>query len=355
MSRSTSVRVLWLMALGAGCLTPVARAAQPVQEQRTPPIEPKSVPAYARPGPFEVQTVTYDWTDPARQRQVPVKVYYPERASGPLPVIIFSHGLGGSREGYQYLGGHWASHGYVSVHVQHPGSDETVWKGLGIRAREEMLSALRRAMLDPRNALDRPRDVSFAIDQMAKLNGEDSRFRARLDMGRIGVAGHSFGAYTTLAVVGQVGIGPLGRELSLADPRVQAAIPMSAPAPRRRDRLDQVYGKIRVPCLHMTGTLDDSPLGDTQVSERRIPFDHIVGADQYLLILNGGDHMVFSGHPRLRGSGEKDQRFQQLIAACSTAFWDAYLKGDSQAKSFLAQNGFETMLGPDGMFEKKLK
>ena len=39
-------------------------------------------------------------------------------------MIVFSHGLGGTRDGYEYLGRHWASYGYVSVHLQHKGSDD---------------------------------------------------------------------------------------------------------------------------------------------------------------------------------------------------------------------------------------
>src|SRR5262245_28292172 len=78
---------------------------------------------------YTVATVSYDWTDTARHRKVPVKIYYPKTGHGPFPVIIFSHGLGGSRENYEYLGHHWASHGYVSVHVQHLGSDDAVWRG----------------------------------------------------------------------------------------------------------------------------------------------------------------------------------------------------------------------------------
>ena len=37
--------------------------------------------------------------------------------------MTVSHGLGGSHEGYAYLGRHLASHGYVVVHVTHLGSD----------------------------------------------------------------------------------------------------------------------------------------------------------------------------------------------------------------------------------------
>jgi predicted dienelactone hydrolase len=81
------------------------------------------------PGPFKVDTVLFDWTDAKRGRAVPVKIYFPLGSEGPFPLIIFSHGLGGSREGYEYLGRHWASHGYISLYIQHAGSDDEVWRG----------------------------------------------------------------------------------------------------------------------------------------------------------------------------------------------------------------------------------
>src|SRR2546423_15576637 len=70
-------------------------------------------------GPYAVEVIRYDWLDGKRERKVPVKIYFPKSGNAAFPVIIFSHGLGGSREGYEYLGRHWASHGYVSVHLQH--------------------------------------------------------------------------------------------------------------------------------------------------------------------------------------------------------------------------------------------
>src|SRR5689334_10887401 len=67
--------------------------------------------------------------DEKRKRELPVLVYLPA-AKSPAPVVLFSHGLGGSRAGPAYLGKHWASRGYVAVFLQHPGSDESVWKPL---------------------------------------------------------------------------------------------------------------------------------------------------------------------------------------------------------------------------------
>ena len=305
------------------------------------------------PGPFNVEVCLFDWTDAKRGRQVPVKVYFPGDARTPSPLIVFSHGLGGSRAGYEYLGRHWAGHGYISVHIQHLGSDDQVWRG-----QMQPMSSMKRAAADPQSAINRARDVSFVIDQMEKLNGEPGVFKSRIDLSNIGVAGHSFGANTTLVAAGQIFILPGGRELGFAEPRVKAAIPMSSPVPRNKENLGRAFGKIAVPCLHMTGTLDDSPIGETTAADRRLPFDNIVGTDQFLVIFNGGDHMIFSGRLRptsAAGQGERDALFQDLIRQSTTAFWDAYLRGDAAAIAWLAEGGFEAVLGSDGSFEKKIK
>jgi predicted dienelactone hydrolase len=311
-----------------------------------------AAPAYKETqGPFEVQTVSYDWLDQKRDRNVPVKIYFPKSGAGPFPVIIFSHGLGGSREGYEYLGRHWASYGYVSVHVQHIGSDSAVWSQGRL---DQMMQNLEKAAANLENITNRPLDVSFAIDQIEKMNREGPTLKARLDLNRIGVAGHSFGAFTTLAVAGEVFIAPGGREATFTDARVKAAIPMSAPVNRNWPGLNSGFNHINVPCFHMTGTLDSSPIGRTAPEDRRVPYDLSKGADKLLVIFEGGDHMVFSGRGRMRG-GEKDDLFQRYILLGSTAFWDAYLKGDQTAKAWVTGDGFKTALGKDGRFEERLR
>lgn len=288
-----------------------------------------------------------DWRDAGRDRVVPVKIYAPQSGSGPFPVIIFSHGLGGTREGYEYLGQCWASHGYVSVHLQHEGSDDAVWKNAGLGQR---MSAMKRAAGQPRNAIDRVKDVTFALDQLTQINKTNATWRGKLDLTRVGVAGHSFGAYTTLAAAGaNYSALVAGR----ADTRIRAAIPMSAPVPANKARLDDAYAGVKIPCLHMTGTEDNSPIGDTKAAERRLPFDHCRNADQFLITFTGGDHAIFGGRERKLG-GANDGVFQRLICESSLAFWDAYLRDDAKAKEWLTVK-FKDALGKEGVFELKLK
>jgi hypothetical protein len=124
----------------------------------------------------------------------------------------------------------------------------------------------------------------------------------------------------------------------------------------RKTNLTHIYARITVPCLHMTGTRDDSPIGETKAPDRRLPFDHIQGADQYLVTFGGGDHMIFSDHQRLffKG-GDRDGPFHPLICLATTAFWDAYLKGGAAAQGWLTGGGLARGLGQEASLEMKLR
>ena len=294
-----------------------------------------------------------EWRDSSRNRTIPVKIYYPEENVGkPSPVIIFSHGLGASRETYSYLGEYWASHGYVSVHVQHAGSDTPmIWEG-----------KLRDAVDDPANYINRPKDVSFAIDELTRLSKEQSfPLHNRMDLTRIAVAGHSFGAYTVMAVAGQA----VGREGSLnyygPDPRIKAGLAMSSD-PALTTNLDDAYRRITIPIFHMTGTRDQignghsggdgALIGNTTVADRRVAYDHTHCALALLLIFKDGDHRVFSGR-RVAASSEHDAAYQKIVCVASTAFWDAVLRQDSAALNWLEEGGFTKLLGDAATFEYK--
>lgn len=326
-----------------------------------------------KPGPYAVKTILDDWKDTKRRgRVVPVKLYLPDTSKSKaaskstageakrFPVIIFSHGLGGSREGYSFLGEHWASHGYVSVHLQHAGSDEAVWKDVPAARR---LQALKASLRNPMATIHRPLDVRFAIDTLAIMNADRSTpLRGKLDLRRIGMVGHSFGSWTTLAVGGQQFINRRGKAISLPDDRIKAMIPMSSPAPKDPKQYKVSFEKIAIPALHMTGTLDTSPVTDTTPKQRRVPFDYSPGPEQggkpqYLITFKDGDHMVFAGRSlpgRAQTPPDAAKRMYGIIQASTLAFWEAYLKDSDRAKAWLDDGGLARRLGKDGKLEAKV-
>jgi predicted dienelactone hydrolase len=293
---------------------------------------------------YAVASVDHTWFDVERERNIPARIYYPTDSDRPCPVIIFSTGLGRSRDDCAYLGLHWASCGYVSIHVQHKGSDEEVRQG-NLRPRKE----LQRAFYAPQNIRNRPMDIIFVIHQLDQMKSSGSAIGKRCDLTRIGVAGHDFGAQTVLMLAGEV----LPGKVAYVEPRVKAVVAMSSPVPLGQVPLSVVYGDITRPCLHITGTADNSIVATTQASQRRLPFDYMHGADQYLVTFYGADHMTYSGHLRAANSSH-DAMFQRLIAECSAVFWDAYLKDDAGAKAWLAGQAIREHLATTARVEKKL-
>src|SRR5208283_2755635 len=148
---------------------------------------------------FHASHVDLTVHDAARNRDLPVRVYLPANTA-PEPVVLFSHGLGGSRTGSVFLGEHWAARGYVAVFLQHPGSDDSVWKDEP--AQQRMRAMRQAASLD--NFMLRVHDVPAVLDQLAIWNADKtSPLAGRLDLKKVGMSGHSFGAVTTEAVSGE--------------------------------------------------------------------------------------------------------------------------------------------------------
>jgi dienelactone hydrolase len=276
---------------------------------------------------------------------VPVKIFYPAAGKGPFPVVLFSHGLGRSREDCAYLGAHWASRGYVSVYVEHVGSDEAVWRG-----KVQPMKHLKESLDNPATMRNRPLDMQFALNQLDRLKRDHDSLAMRLDLSRVGAAGYDLGAQTALALAGQI----LTGGVTAADHRICAVIAMSPSVPQSQVPLEIIYKDIHVPCLYLTGSEDDGIVGNTKAYQRRIPFDNTFGADQYLAIFFGGDHMIYAGHVVRQREMEKDARFQPLIRDATTLFWDAYLQEKPEAIVALHGTGLNSILRRSASVEKKI-
>jgi predicted dienelactone hydrolase len=286
-------------------------------------------------GKAEVKSEIFDVWDEKRGRTIPIRVYLPD-SEEPAPVILFSHGLGGSRDNNPYLGNHWAKRGYAVVFIQHPGSDESVWKDE--RAGKRM--AAMKLAASPKNFMARNNDVPAVIDALEAWNGEKGHaLEDVFDISSIGMSGHSFGAVTTQAMAGQAFAG--GR-ISYTEERIDAALMMSPSSPKRGDPAE-AFGNIRIPCLLMTGTLDDSPIGDTTPASRLLVFPALTNAPAWQVVFDEATHMSF-GERDLAGKSIKGSRYHEAILALSTAFWDAELRGDNAARAWLNGEGAEKAL-----------
>jgi dienelactone hydrolase len=305
--------------------------------------------------PIKVMMVRGEFTDTARaDRVVPYKIYYPAGAHGPMPVIIWSHGFGGNRDGAGFISRFVAAYGYTLVHLTHVGSDSSLWEGQPGHPWE----VLRKISINRAMTLARFADVSFAVDQLYIWARENPAIGAGMDFARLGMAGHSFGAMTTQAMAGQYFPDENDVLRSYRDARFQAGI-LYSPVPIRKLTSEtpepHIYGPIEIPLFHMTGTDDDSPLEGFGYDRRMAVYDYSGskngGADKYLLIKNDGDHMVYNGTRGQLAANPLRPLHENMIKITSLAFWDAYLKGDEQALAWLRDGRMAAFIGGDGTFK----
>lgn len=324
---------------------------------------------------------TFDeiWIDERRQRALPLRVRLPAQPASGDPgcaLVLYSHGLGGSLAAGEVWARAWQAAGLAVIHLQHPGSDSETARG-GLAA---LLGAANLAQLQARVA-----DVQFVLTECARRAAVAPWSRLRLDA--VGLAGHSFGAQTTLALAGARGNGP---DLTDTAGKLRAFIALS-PAPARHGRLElsQQFGAITRPMLCITGTLDGDPIsagvqaagaaaplalrGARGISpeDRRAVYDGLPSSAQgqrALLVLDQADHASFAGQDllaavngqptrspdgrpdgrpdggrgRLLGQREPETlRLQPLhharVAAISTDWWRAHLLADAAAQQRLRQ------------------
>jgi predicted dienelactone hydrolase len=281
--------------------------------------------------------------DAARNRDIPIRVYLPANTT-PEPVLLFSHGLGGSRAGSVFLGEHWAARGYVAVFLQHPGSDDSVWRGKPV---SERMRAMKQAA-SPDNFRLRVQDVPAVLNQLEIWNtNKNSQLAGRLDMTKVGMSGHSCGAVTTEAVSGESL--PAGGQ-SFTDPRIRAAMAFSPSSPKNSGAA-KAFGPVKIPWMLMTGTKDVAPIGDQDVASRLAVYPALHGAPKYEVVLYNAEHSVFTDRALPGDREPRNPNHHRVILALSTAFWDAYLRGDTGALAWLNGPGPRSVMEPDDQWQ----
>ena len=286
------------------------------------------------------QTPSYaddTWQDPRRQRAVPVRIRWPKGTTpdGGGPVVIYSHGLGGSREGGEVWGSAWAAAGFVVLHVQHAGSDIDAVRKVASSFKDR---AALRTLASSEQLLARVQDVVFVLDDIARRKTMDKAWRdVRLDT--VGMAGHSFGAHTTLGAGGQSYPGSAG----IKEPRIAALIALSPTLPMRGDAV-QAFASVTRPTLCVTGTLDDDVVGNGATPDQRAGvFAALPKGNKAMLLLKDADHMTFGGQTnRARGitarqpvTSQLQPQHHALVARVTTDWWRTHLMGDGAAKAQL--------------------
>jgi predicted dienelactone hydrolase len=251
--------------------------------------------------PFSVDTVTETFVDesrptddPAGVRRAPTRtlvtdIYVPE-GQGPLPLVVFAHGLDGHPSRFTELATTWAEAGYVVAVPAFPLTNDQI-----------------EGNTDWRDHVNQPADVSFVIDQVVRLSEErHPLLGGRVDAERIGVGGFSLGGATASSVAFTDCCG---------DDRLDAAIIMDAvPLPIEDEQ--PVMEGIPLLLVHLT----DDLLAPYEAASNAYAD---AGPPKFLVSLLGHGH----GEPY----EDTHSPYDELVATTTVAFWDMYLDGDAHA------------------------
>jgi predicted dienelactone hydrolase len=342
--------------------------------------------------------------DSKRNKNLEMVIEYPTRG-GPYPVIIFSHGYGGSKDSYIALTEYWTAQGYVCIKPNH--ADAGALRTLLDQRREEMMKRreemrqqgrqrsrqrpqgtregpdLSEVLWQSQTATDwknRAQDITLVIDSLDQLEQKYPELVGKMDHAKIGVAGHSYGALTAMLLAGARSSAETPA-IDVTDARVKAVIAMS---PQGMDPhlglTAESWANVRKPMLFITGSNDRSGQAH-DAAWRRDPFVNSPAGDKYFISIEGAGHMSFAGgqgfdedvamipdrsyggygqrnptygsapRPGYQGM-ESGRRPFDAIKMSTLAFWDAYLKSDAKGRDYL--NGpANTLNGGRITIEKK--
>jgi dienelactone hydrolase len=243
-----------------------------------------------------VTTILYPAAGPAGA--MPIRGAAADKGAGPFPLVVFAHGLGGTPQDYMTLLTDWAAQGFVVAAPLFPLSNGNVSGGP-----------------DAGDVVSQPRDMSYVIDSVLF----DSRLPSGtlsglVDSRKIGAAGHSNGAVTTLGLVANT---------CCYDPRVTAAIVMAGTT---EGFPPGHYDFSRTPPLLLVhGTADQL------IPYRSAPLTYNEArGPKGLLTVEGGSH---------GGAAGGDPQSASTVIRTTTDFFEAYLAGNAPAGSRLAADG----------------
>lgn len=296
---------------------------------------------------------TLQFYDAQRDRTLLTDLYLPE-GSGPTPVILVSNGLGARRTRFEDLGAHLASHGFAVVIPDHPGSDR--------QRLQDFNAGLYRENFDAADFVERPRDLSFLLDELERQGYGD-----RLNLTQVGVFGYSFGGVTALSLAGAT-IDPAHLQNDcdtrsavfnislLYQCRALELTPEQLAAPLKDERVIAIYlffpfgrslfgpqgmASVNTPLFWHATDLDIL----TPLLEEHLPtYSWITTEERYLAISRGLPHArltldvlrqltpIRDEWPRLR---DITQTYQEAMAI---AFFESYIRGDERYRPLLQED-----------------
>lgn len=272
-----------------------------------------------------------------QHRDVPIRIRFPRGTTGPLPLILWSHG-GGPNETGREINYTWgrtlARAGYIVIHMSHFWSNE---QRAAACLEFQVTDQTECFQVFPIGSLFRPRDANVVLGALDYLEQNFPQLSGRIDRNRIAVAGWSYGSTTAMTLAGaRLRLSSAFTDVSFVNPLPKVFLafsPMAAP----------IYGykadswrEVTRPVLLATGSADTAP-GDDGVS-RRLVFQSLPVGQKYEIFIDHPD----STHDTFNLENPDHDEFSQWLASYALAYFDSKLKGNTLAGSYLISGRLPT-------------
>jgi predicted dienelactone hydrolase len=320
-----------------------------------------TLPDLRKPGSYGVRKQVWQLTDASRHtdgtpRIFYVNIYSPQKwRKGKTPVVVFSHGLASRPEDFAETLQHLTSYGYLVAAPQHPGSDR-IWL-------QDMLQEYHSDIFDVNEFLNRPQDISYLLDELQRRNLKE--FQGKLDLNNVGIAGHSFGGYTALAIAGaEIDFENLQQDCNSAysildlslllqcralelphqpysfhDKRIKAVI---AANPVNRSIFGKTgLSKIAIPTVLGSGSYDPAT---PPALEQANSFTWLTVPDKYWAMIEGQAHVNFTKldpgiQQALKSVGHltlpPENLIDNYVNAITVAFFESYIAHNDRDRPYL--------------------
>jgi len=305
-----------------------------------------------RAGSFEFSERALVLRDDKRARSIPIILYVPRGDRRDIRPIFISSGLGSKIDRYQSLARHLSSHGFAVVAVDHPDSSD--WR------QADFYAGLYKEPFSAKEFIDRPRDISFILDYLQRVNATE--FQGRLNPREAGIFGYSFGGTTAFALGGaKIDFDRLQKDCSPPDSLVNISILYQCRALELQqdnyelqdNRLQSAFvfvsfgrslygpkemGKVKIPVFWQTAGIDAiTPI----LIEQAPPFSWLSSSEKYLLLAENLPHarIILNLTNRLFNRQLADERVEEVtqdyLNALTLAFFKVYIDRDERFRPYL--------------------
>jgi dienelactone hydrolase len=259
-------------------------------------------------------------------REMSLRIVYPDQG-GPYPIIVFSHGTFSSSDKYNLVVEFWAERGYVVILPNHLDANY----GIIPSKTEDMIRIIH----------TRISDMSFILDNLDAIEGQNPGLKGKLNRNQIIAAGHSIGTQVVLVNTGQRIRNPTNNYVTeSSEDRFMAAVMLSDPG-KMSMMPDDTWKGGSAPTFLSTGSEDYGLMGDgrreAEYQNEILTLPDESTGDKYLLLIERGDH-YFGGLIHRDVDKAPDYDGLAIFNAASLAFMDAHTRDAESAWAFLKPN-----------------